>query len=173
MVEEYLKIGRTTKLHGAAGELKMIIEEPYLDFIEAGKFIFIEQEGKPVPFFIEQVRGGADPIVKLEWIESPQEALPLTSKTIYLLKREIEEDLQALADENDLSLLQGFKVLDSSGAFIGMITEITRFPQQLMATVEDDEKNIHLIPLHADLIEHIDVEKRKVVMNLPEGILDL
>lgn len=173
MDTDFLQIGRTTKVHGASGELRMIIDEFYVDSIEAGKFIFIEQDGKPVPFLIENVRGAADPIVKLEWIDTPEDALQLTSKAVFLNKRDLSEYKISTGRDHDLMLLVGFDVVSETGERIGTITSVVQYPQQLMAHVESAQNNTHLIPLHPDLIEDIDMEKKVVTMQLPEGILDL
>ena len=48
-MEEYVNIGYTKKPFGITGELKVHIEEEYLeDFLQA-KVFFLKMNGKPVP----------------------------------------------------------------------------------------------------------------------------
>ena len=54
----------------------------------------------------------------------------------------------------------------------GEIKEVIAFPQQEMAVIFQEEKEI-FIPLHKDLLEKIEEKKQCIHMNLPEGLLDL
>ena len=50
------------------------------------------------------------------------------------------------------------------------ITKVEQYPQQLMAIVIHEGKEI-LIPLAEAYIEKIDIEKEQIIMTLPEGML--
>ena len=62
-------IGKITKVHGAQGELKAKVEERFLDALYNAEFVFVKQAGKPVPFFLEDIRGDDNPILNAFTLE--------------------------------------------------------------------------------------------------------
>ena len=70
-MDNYIQIGFTKKAYGVKGELKMKIEEQYVEDFFKCKILFISIGGKKVPFFIEDVRIGNAVIAKFEDINSP------------------------------------------------------------------------------------------------------
>ncbi|MDX1942637.1 MAG: ribosome maturation factor RimM, partial [Saprospiraceae bacterium] len=153
------------------GELKIQIEEEYLeDFLQA-EVIFLEISGKQVPYFIEKIRSGNEMLLKLEDINSREAATPLASKEIFLR----EEDLLPVEEgevDFDYEDLIGFQIIDTEAGSIGKIEKVIEYPQQMMAVLQYQEREI-LIPLHENLIHDINIEEQTIIMNLPIGLLDL
>lgn len=169
---EYTQIGFTRKTHGIAGEIKIVIEEPYEDiFLEADR-IFLEIKGAKQPFFIESIRGAGDLIVKFEDIKVREEALPLQSKPVFLPAAEIPEDLDTSMPEPEHAGLTGYLVVDRTAGEIGLIAEVLDMPRQEMAVIPYNGREV-LIPLNEQFIQTIDHAARKVLMDLPEGLLGL
>jgi len=175
-MEKYIPIGFTKKCHGLKGELKVHITDQYLEDFTKAPVVFIEIKGKHVPHFIEQVRIGNDLILKMEDIDSKETAQELTSKEMFLQPKHILKIEEREFESSDEDLLfekyLDFSIIDTNLGDIGKIEEIVEFPQQEMAVVIRNEKEIY-IPLHDDLIENIDLEKQYIYMSLPEGILEL
>ncbi|TNE65534.1 MAG: 16S rRNA processing protein RimM [Bacteroidetes bacterium] len=169
---EYIQIGFTRKTHGVKGELKVAIEEPYEDvFLEADR-VFLEIRGSKQPFFIESIRGGGDLIVHFEDIPTREDALLLQSKPVFLPADEVPET----APEEEYTLqygyLTGYRILDKTAGQIGEVRDILELPQQEMAVVEVQGREV-LIPLNEQFIQSIDDQKREVHTDLPEGLLEL
>ena len=91
----------------------------------------------------------------------------MSNQPIYL-----SADSKKVKTVDPLSLLEDFVLFDKEKTRIGSIREIVEYPQQLIAVVEYEGKEI-MIPLAEQLIIEIDEENQKLVMELPEGILDL
>ncbi|MEQ1744166.1 MAG: hypothetical protein ABMA02_01985 [Saprospiraceae bacterium] len=80
----YVQIGFTRKTHGVAGEIKIVIEEPFEDlFLDADR-VFLEIKGAKVPYLIKNVRGGGDLIVLFEDVANREEALTLQARGVFL-----------------------------------------------------------------------------------------
>jgi hypothetical protein len=90
----FISIGYTKKTHGAAGELKVIIEDRFLDTVLEKGVVFVGVQGKPVPYFLETVRESGDLLLKFEGIDTPDQAKALNSCTLYLR----EADLPAMPE---------------------------------------------------------------------------
>jgi 16S rRNA processing protein RimM len=69
-----------------------------------------------------------------------------------------------------LSCLVGFNIIEvHSNRSVGRIAAIDDSTANLLFELEDGT----LIPASDDLIEDLDTEGRKIVMNIPEGLLAL
>jgi 16S rRNA processing protein RimM len=68
--------------------------------------------------------------------------------------------------------LIGSQVLLQSGDLIGVVSEIVKLPGQDLLSVNKDGKEV-LIPMVKQIIVSIDVETKRIVVNPPEGLLDV
>lgn len=170
-MEEYIEIGHTKKTYGVNGELKVHIEESFQEDFREAEVLFLDIQGGQVPFFIEHQREAGAWLVKLDEVNTPEEAVALTGKKIFMRR----EDLRYADGEEeviDLRLLEGFTVVDLKFGVVGRIEEVMELPQQLTAVVEYEGREV-LIPLTEELITGVDPEGQVIEMDLPEGLLEL
>ena len=174
-MQDLVFIGKTKKATGINGQLKVFVEDKYLeDFLQA-KVIFLTIQGKNVPFFVEQIAVTNAPLLKFEDINSRQDALALTSKEMFLRPIDIipEQDRQFIYDDGlEFSKYQGFQVFDANTGLLGTLKEVQEYPQQEMGIIAMQDREI-LIPLHMDLVDTIDANAKQLVLDLPEGLTDL
>lgn len=173
----FIHIGRTKKAHGTEGELKVhLFEEFSEDFLNA-EFIFLDIDGGKVPFAVANIRFTGTPLVHFEDIDGSDEAVKYTAKQMYLQHSDIltaEERTMPNEPVDNLRYRRytGYKIIDLKEGEIGKIEEVIELPQQEAARVSFRGKEL-LIPLHDNLIEDIDAKGSMIVMDLPEGLLDL
>ncbi len=168
---DYIQIGRVSKTHGIDGALKLKINERYFDDFAEAEVLFVELAGKHVPYFVEEMRGGLDPIVKFEDLDQREEAQKLSGKVLYLR----ESDLLPMEEESALEQFeryQGYTLVDETLGEIGPIDEIMEMPGQYMAACQYQGREV-LIPLNKVFIKGVDVGQQVLKMDLPEGLLDL
>ncbi|MFM8372628.1 MAG: ribosome maturation factor RimM [Bacteroidota bacterium] len=175
--QEYIAIGRVRKAHGITGEVKVSIEDRYLEDFLKNERIFIEMKSSRMPYFISSVRGESEMIVKLEEVDDRDAAIALHSKEIFLRKEDlIPDDEREFEPEEEDSIqyrfLNGYSVTDKTTGPAGVITEVVEMPQQEMAFVLHHGREV-LIPLNESLIISIDRENKTLLMDLPEGLLDM
>ncbi len=173
MMESYIHIGKMLKAHGLDGELKADIQNEYLeDFLKAS-VIFIEQQGQPVPYFVEEVRGG-QLLVKLEGVVSRTQAQALAKKKVSLREDDIltEDEREMEVEQLEYEECKGFMIVDVSEGELGLIQDILDYPQQEMAVIEKGGKEI-LIPLIDAFVKEVNKEGKKIIIELPEGLLNL
>ena len=171
-----MSVGFTKKTYGVKGELKMKIEDKYLEDFLKSEVVFLKVGGKTVPFFLDGVRVGNALLAKFEDVDSPEDALPITSKEVFLREKDLikEEEREFVVETEDLEFqkYEGFEIESKAHGLIGKIEEILEYPQQEMALVKYNKKEI-LIPMNEQLIEEVLEAERKLIMNLPEGLLEL
>jgi 16S rRNA processing protein RimM len=171
---DYIKVGKTLKAHGIKGELKVDIEPVFLDDFEELKAIFLEIKGQKIPFFVEQFRGDGMLILKLEELKDRTIAEGYQFKDIYVNREHITASNEEIAIEQqgEFYYLKGFTLEDKDLGVIGVIEAVEEYPQQYMAVIIKDEKEI-LVPLARPFITAEDRNAKRIFMDLPEGLLEL
>ena len=168
--EEYFQIGTVTKTRGLKGELQVFIavEEPEkLKF----KSLFIEIGGKKVPYFVSAFKLPLKNVayLQLEDVDTIEKAATLVKKEVFL---PVKLKPKKKKGEFGLKDLLHFIAIDENEGELGEIIEIHDFPKQLIATVPYKNKEV-LFPLNESIIKSIDVVKGIVIVDLPEGLLDI
>jgi 16S rRNA processing protein RimM len=69
--------------------------------------------------------------------------------------------------------LEGCLVENKSGALIGKVREIFRTGGVELLVVENDQHRDHMIPMAATIVTEIDVANKKIMVDPPEGLLEL
>ncbi len=167
----YTKIGKLIKTHGLQGEISLRAEEVYKPDLLVTEKIFIEHHGQKIPYFIDAIKESKNFLIRLEDIENPEEANRLTNKNIYLHQDDVSIENDDSSKSKFGTLIQ-MDIFDTNEMLIGKIDDILSYPQQEMALVSKDGNEI-LIPIIEDFIVTVDIESKRVIMELPEGILDL
>jgi 16S rRNA processing protein RimM len=169
-----IEIGKCGKPHGLDGTLKCWIDERYMDDVLQANALFISIAAHPIPFFIESAREGNSFLVKLEEVNSREEAEKLAHKAIFLREEDLLESEKSEEEFNDnrFEKWMGYQIIDKDLGLIGVMTQIYRLPGHITAEISNGEKEV-LIPMHERLILGIDPEKKQLFCDLPEGLLNL
>lgn len=170
----YTKIGKTGSTHGAEGELKVSILDQYLEDVLLAGLVFLKVEGQAIPFFPLRFRPGKSLIMKVEDVDTPEEAARLVGLDILLRPEDMRpnEERDLPQDGPEYAYLSGYLLYDEVRGEVGVIREVVEYPQQEMAVVDQGSTEL-LIPLHSHLIISVDRQENHILMRLPEGILDL
>lgn len=167
---EYYKIGKLVSVFGLKGEMilqhslgkKTALKDLAAIFIEETKNSFI-------PYFIEscRIKGENDVYIKLEGIDVREAANKLLQKEVWLP----EADFKKFSAKSSPISLLGYEIFDGKKP-LGKILEVIEQPHQVLCRIEIEGKEV-LIPLHEDTIEKIDPKKSQVIVQLPEGLLEI
>ncbi len=171
--KDLLEIGQIGKTYGREGAVKLKVEECYLPYLLQARFAFVELDGGFVPYAMEWVELTEPPRLKLAAFNSPEEALSLVAHPLALLRQDVP--LAALPGSTlRYGFLKDFELHGKREGTIGLIAEVRKYPRQEMAVIQRAAgKDALLIPLHEQLIVEIDKSARRVLMDLPEGILEV
>ena len=169
-IEESFYIGYVSKTRGLKGEVQLFFEfEDYdeLDF----DVIFLEVNKKLVPYFVDTIKlqKNSTAYATFEDVDHIDKAQALVRRKMYLPNDKMPE-----RDPDDFRWtdLVGFLVIDEEHGELGEIIEVREMPQQFIATVDMDGKDL-MFPLSEDLILDIDAEEEIIEVDLPEGLVDL
>ena len=169
-IDEGFYIGYISKTRGLKGEVQLFFE--FEDYEELDlEVVFVEMNKKLVPYFVDQVKlhKNSTAYAIFEDIDHIDKAQPLVRKKMYLPNDKMPE-----RDPDDFRYtdLIGYLVIDEVEGEIGEITHVQEMPQQHIATVDMDGKDL-MFPLSDDLILGIDAEGQVLEVDLPEGLVDL
>ena len=169
-------VGRFQKTHALKGELNAILDVD-AEFFSDGNPAIVEIDGILVPFYMDSIRpkGSTSYLVKLDGIDSEDEARQFVNHTIYAEKSKLAEYLDVDEEEiRDSDDLEGYKVVDhTSGDIIGTVSSLDTSTANTLFIVDNENGDQIFIPAVDDLITEIDDENRIIYMNLPQGLIDL
>ena len=164
--DEVYKIGRIGKPHGISGEVTLRFSDDVFDRVDAD-YLVLMVDGILVPFFIEEYRFRSDEValVKFEDIDTKDRASELTGCDVFFPRH--------LADAGDdvltWSQIVGYDIVDVlSDKTIGRIEAVDETTINTLLELSDST----LIPAADEFIEDIDHEERKLMMRLPEGLVN-
>lgn len=167
---DYVHIGKIVAPHGVAGQiiLEHALGKPiHFKGIDA---VFVEKnEGSFIPYFIQSATAKTDTIshLQIEGIQSREATSVLMSKKVWLP----QDSFQKLVDKSSPLALLGYQV-QQDGQDLGIIQEVIEQPHQLMVTILYKGQEAY-IPLHEESLLGVDHAKKLVLVNLPDGLLDL
>lgn len=168
--EDVYRIGIINKPHGVHGELLFTFDDDIFDRVE-GDYIICMMDGILVPFFFESYRFRSDTtaLIKLEGIDTEQQAKRMTNVEVFFPKDHAEE-----LEDNELtwSYFVGFLINDVNKGDIGKVTDVDDSTINTLFVVDYKGTEI-LIPAQEDFIVDMDREKEVITMQIPEGLLDL
>lgn len=163
-------IGKITGIHGLGGEL--VFHHQLKRNTRFGQWdcLMIEiNPGSYIPFFIQSIRNTTadECLCKLEEVNTRDEAKALLNKRIYSsIHYSVESGVQ-----HDLQQYKGFVVYDGE-LEIGPVVDTIDSTLNPMFVVRYRERDI-LLPSSHELIRTIQQADRKIVMELPQGLLEL
>jgi len=167
---EYLKIGKLVAVHGLTGELLLKHELGKRSGLKGLEAIFIEEKKSSfIPWFIQSVRikNEAEVYLKLEGVDSREQAMKIAHKDAWVP----ESDFRKLAAKSAPGNLLDYVIIHEKKP-LGPVLELIEQPHQLICRLAIDGKEV-LIPLNESTLRKIDHARKEVVVELPEGLLDI
>lgn len=172
--EELIVIGHYNKPHGVGGEISATVDID-LAALQGLSCLVSDMNGIFVPFYVKSCRPKSHETVLLmiDGMDSEQEVARLVNHDIYALKREYREESEAFeADGFPLDYFTGFTLLNADGTVVGEIIDVDEQTENAIFIVEREGDEI-MVPAADELIVEFDLDKSTMVMDLPQGLLDL
>jgi 16S rRNA processing protein RimM len=164
-------LGTVVRKYSFKGELLAKIDSDNPEKYQNLESIFVELSSGLVPFFIRKCKLHKSSLLRIDFeeINNEEEAESLIKKNLYL-------------PLNLLTPLEGKKFyyheiigfnINEKNEKIGVISNVIEQGIQALFEVIDDDGKSHLIPIHDDLIIKVDRGNKIILVQLPEGLLNL
>ena len=160
----YRAVGRVQRPWGLRGELKV---RPFTDFpqrFEPGARVFLA--GEPRVVAASHWRSGSV-YVRFDSVSNVTDAEALRGELLEVP----EEERPAFTDgEYYIDEIEGCSVNTESGERLGTVREVLRPGANDVYVVARPGRRDLLVPAIADVIRHIDIAARRIVVDLPDGL---
>ena len=103
----------------------------------------------------------------MDGVDTEEYARRFVNKKIYALREEFSDVEEVRGD-----FLIGYSMIDQDGAKIGEITDVDFSTENALFVMERDGRNFY-IPITDDFIVEIREDSKTLVMDLPQGMIDV
>ncbi|MCX7921832.1 MAG: ribosome maturation factor RimM [Clostridia bacterium] len=169
-MQEYLEIGKIVNTHGVKGEVKIL---PLTDDVERFnklKWVFIEKENNLEKYSIENVKFlKGFVLIKFKEVSDMNAAEALKGLLMKVDRRnavKLPKDAYFICDLIDCD------VFDTAGKVLGKMKSVLKTGSNDVYVVSNEESKDILIPALKSVVKEISIEDRKIVVSLPEGLVD-
>jgi 16S rRNA processing protein RimM len=172
--EGWIAVGRLFRVRGNRGELVGEIYSSQPGRAEKLRAVVLEVNGRQRPAQIEQVwHHDGRPVFKFSGIDSISDAEPLAGADILAAESERIRPEPGEYSHADLigCVLVGCKSVDT--APIGTVTGVEDYGGAPLLKVEAAEGREILVPFAGAICREIDVARKIIRVELPEGLADL
>jgi 16S rRNA processing protein RimM len=166
----YKFLGILSKLHGFKGEYLFITENDLPKNTKKWESVFVEIDGLPIPFFISSLRiiSENSAYISFKDVETPDEMNELVGCNVLQTAHLAGKDQK----RSDVTGLEGFQMIDIHKGPVGIIDSIIEYSQNVLFRVLANDNEI-LVPAIDAYIKKVDVKKKELYIEAPDGLLDL
>lgn len=166
----YCSIGKFVATFGLNGEIVLRHHLGKKTSLKGLETLFIEKnKDELLPYFIESVKikNEEEVFVKVEGVNTKEAARTLIQKQVWLP----EGDFQKYAGKSAPISLLGYHIIHENND-LGEILEVIEQPHQVLCRINLEGKDA-LIPVHKETLQKIDKKAKQVMVDLPDGLLDI
>ncbi|MBK0371122.1 ribosome maturation factor RimM [Flavobacterium agrisoli] len=169
--EECFYLGKIAKKFSFKGEVLIYLDTDEPELYENLESVFVEYDKHLVPFFIENASLHKNDFlrVRFEDVATEEAAENLLGCAIYLPLSQLPK---LSGNKFYFHEVIDFEIEDQRLGVFGKIVGINDTTAQPLFEVLNGEVEL-LIPMIDHFLIKIDRENKKVIMNLPEGLIDL
>lgn len=171
---EWFNVGRIVNTHGIKGEVRVISTTDFEDirFAPGSRLaIFKKDENKPTWVTIESSRRHKNFILlTFEGMYNINLVEPFKEGLLKVTKDQLDEDE---LEENEYYYFEiiGCEVFSEEGEKLGVVTEILETGANDVWEIKAPNGKKHYIPYIEDVVKEIDVEEKKIIIHVMEGLL--
>ena len=169
--EDCFYLGKIAKKFSFKGEVLIYLDTDEPELYEDMESVFVEFNKNLVPFFIENsnLHKGDFLRVKFEDVDSEEDADEIMGCEIYLPLNMLPK---LTGNKFYFHEVIGFEIEDQRLGVFGKIVSINDTSAQPLFEVINGTVEI-LVPMIDQFLVKIDRENKKVIMNLPEGLVEM
>ncbi|MCK0124782.1 ribosome maturation factor RimM [Gelidibacter sp. F2691] len=164
-------VGKIVKKYSFKGELLIKLDTDEPEIYEDMESVFVELRNNLVPFFIESSQLHKSELlrIKFEDVDTEQDADALLKSDIYL---PLEFLPKLEGNKFYFHEIIGFTVEDVNFGTVGIVKSVNDSTAQALFEIDRDGIEI-LIPLNDAFIKNVDKQNKLIVVDTPEGLIDL
>jgi len=170
-IEDCFYLGKIVRKHSFKGGVvaKLDTDEPEL--YKNLESVFVALGNNLVPFFIEEslLQKGNQLRIQFEDVESEEDADAIMKSELYL---PLEFLPKLTGNKFYFHEIINFDIEDVHQGYVGVITGINDSSAQPLFEINANGTEV-FIPMIDDFIKKVDRENKKIIVEAPEGLIDL
>lgn len=161
-------VAKITKVYSSNGEMSLRLYDNFNDEIDYEQPFFTDIDNLRVALFVNKFskKGASKAIILFDDIDSEIRALEFVDHELYVYSEPEQSDELYYED------MIGYEVYDRSSDKRGKVVEFVDYSNNPLFAVIFDAVEV-MVPINDDVIIDIDEDKRQIVVNLPEGLIEL
>ena len=167
-----LVVGRVGKPHGINGAVTVEVRTDDPDARFAPGSSLRTDPAERGPLVIEEARSRPGGLVVTFAGRTSREDAEALRGTVLLVDSADLPPIDTDDEWYDHDLL-GLAVVDPAGAALGTVADVVHSPASDLLVVRDADGGEHLVPFVRELVPAVDVPGGRVVVDPPDGLLDL
>jgi len=170
--EQNISVAKLGKPHGISGAFRIYMLRDLKSTAKFPKHFLVIERGNLLPWFVTKVEwiGFNEGFVWFEDITTPEKAKMYSGRELFLSEKDVNTFFKK--DSGSYSELIGYTAVDETDGEIGIIEEIIENPGQILLSIRVNTNEV-LIPLVDEFIVEVSKKKKQLILNLPEGLLDI
>lgn len=169
-MEDFLRVGVITSTHGIAGEVKVYPTTDDVQRFKKLKKVIVDMGREKLELNIASVKFFKNMVIlKFKEFANINEVEKLLKKDILITR---EQAVPLGEDENFICDLIGLKTVTDDGMELGTLTDVIQTgANDVYVVTMPDGKDV-LIPAIKQCILEVNLEEKKMLVHLLEGLLD-
>jgi len=165
---EYLSIGQIVNVHSFKGEVKVYPLTDDITRFKDLKMVYVEENNQLVRYEIEGIKFLSNTVVvKLKGVDTEEAANRLRN---FYMKVDRKSAVKLPKGSYFICDLIDLEVFDEKGLLLGTIKDVLQTGSNDVYVVQNSGKDL-LIPALREVVREIDLNNRKIVVQLPEGLI--
>lgn len=166
-----LEVGKIVNTHGLKGEVKIVTWTDSPDVFEDIEYVYAKRKGGEVKLTLKGIKYQKNNIIaRFSEIDNIDEAEKYKNCILTADREmlgELPEGVYYIAD------LIGCAVFEEDGNALGKLTDVFNTGANDIYAVSAPEKKDLLIPVTKETVLSVDIENKKIIVRLPEGLDEL
>lgn len=168
---EYVEIGKIINTHGVRGHVKVMPFTDYPERFRKMKSVFLQKRnGAITEYGIEEVKYVKSTVlIKLQGVND-MDAAQLLKDSILVVERKnavkLPKDTYYIFDLIDCKVYE-------QDEYLGVVTDVLETGSNDVYVVKDENEKELLIPALGWVVLSVDIENKKIQVQLPKGLRDL
>lgn len=169
--ENMFLIGEIVNTHGVKGEVRIKQITDFIERFDEGSTVYLKDKSNElIPLTIEMSRLHKNLLlVRFEQYQTHDEVEQLKGLTLHITK---EQQTELGSNEFYYHEIIGCTVHSTEDEVIGVVDHILAPGANDVWVVKNDAGKEYLIPYIADVVKEVDVENKRIIIEIMEGLLD-
>lgn len=170
-MEDFLRVGVISSTHGVRGEVKVYPTTDDIERFNILKDVYLDTGSQKLLLEIENLKFFKNMVIlKFKGFDNINDIEKYKGRDLLITR---DKAVKLAPDENFIVDLIGLSVVTDEGEQFGTVTDILQTPANDVYVIEGKDGKEYLFPSIKECILNVDLNEKKVLVHIMDGLLDL